>query len=140
MRDKKVSNKVIECAKDIFRTHREAYPEKRNLLVHFRPGWQFQDHNRMPPPALQSRALIEFEKSKMELYRAILYPRRWKAEECPSFYNDCTGIDLSRLQGFQDNDDGRFSTGGGPSQEHFLRQCTSLHSLALTVDSPLQPS
>ncbi|KAG0031887.1 hypothetical protein BGZ82_006749 [Podila clonocystis] len=138
MRDRDVLPQVLDTAKSFFRNHQEAFPNKRHLELVFGPGWHFLDHQWMGSLEIQSRALAEFAQSKMELYKAVHYPHTMVTGHIQDFYESCFDIDLSRLKGFRDDSDNRFSTGKGPAQEKFLRQCSSLSWVALNVDSPRQ--
>ncbi|KAF9315907.1 hypothetical protein BG003_002549 [Podila horticola] len=140
MRDRAVRPQLLETAKNFFRDHQKAFPEKRNLELLFGPGWDFFDHHWSGSVEVQSRSLVEFEQQKMELYKAVHYPHTMVTGDIQGFYESCADIDLSRLKGFRDDDDNRFSSGKGPAQEQFLRQCSSLRWMSLNVDSPLQLS
>ncbi|KAF9383581.1 hypothetical protein CPB97_006345 [Podila verticillata] len=137
-RDKIVPLKDLEDTKRFLRTHREAFPEKRNIALIFGPSWDYESHYRRSPSSVQRRVVIDFERPRMELYEAARNVYIIIAEGSPNFYENCKGVDLSRLHGFRDNDEDRFTAGEGPAQEQFLRQCTNLRWIVLTIDSPQQ--
>ncbi|KAF9383781.1 hypothetical protein CPB97_006180 [Podila verticillata] len=137
-RDKTVWPRALDTAKNFLRDHREAFPNKRNLDLVFGPGWVSRDHQRLGSAELQRRALIEFERPRMELYNAFQYPRIIAVEESPNFYESCVDINFSHLEGFRDDDDDRFASGKGPAQEQVLRQCINLRRMILAIDSPQQ--
>ncbi|KAG0027459.1 hypothetical protein BGZ82_008967 [Podila clonocystis] len=134
-RDKTVILEDLEDTKQFFRTHRTAFPEKRLALI-FDQSWDYETHYRRSLSSTQSRTLIEFERPRMEIYQAVQNIHILIVDGSPKFYENCTGVNLSCLVGFRDNDDNRCMTGEGPAQERFLRQCTNLRWVVLNIDSP----
>ncbi|KAG0340986.1 hypothetical protein BG000_010536 [Podila horticola] len=134
-RDKTVILQDLEDTKRFFRNHRAAFPEKR-LALNFNHSWYYVSQYRKSPSSAQRRALIEFERPRMEIYQATQNIRTLIVGGSPQFYENCTGVDLSRLDGFRDDDDNRFMAGEGPAQERFFRQCTNLRWIVLNIDSP----
>jgi hypothetical protein len=135
--------------------NRKAFPRKHPIQLSFTCwSWHMHDHDFVIPPgsvvesnikSYESQIMAHVERQRKSQHRLVEplirllevvgSPTVLGPTCIPFFYKNSHGIELDRLEKFEDYDKDRMDYGEGDDMQAFLRRCHHLQELTLCVGS-----